>query len=366
MRIPARDPYPYAVPSGATALPPLPRDTPEWHAVRAQSVGASEIAMALGCSAHGGLLDLVLRKRLAAQGKAAQRDTDELAEGRVMEGAIIELAAMRLRRRMLIPGGCAIVASPAYHHPTCPDLTATPDGLIDANWPKDPDDIIATLETKRDRSGANWSEIERDGWRVLMPGDLRLAYWWQVQTQLAVTGCPVGYLAVHTAYETHLIQVDADPAAAEKIVATARAVMAWVRSGLNPAPTDADTLAAIAATVHTTAGDLPADDVTAAAIDAYVAASAAAKAADARLEEAKRRLAMTFAVTGAKRLVAPSGASALWVATKASERIDANALRAAEPEIAKRYTIVGEPGGYVKVSAAKAPRVAVDTAPTVD
>jgi uncharacterized FAD-dependent dehydrogenase len=48
----------------------MERDTDAWHKQRGETIGASEIAQAIGVSPYGGLLSLVQRKRDLRAGKA--------------------------------------------------------------------------------------------------------------------------------------------------------------------------------------------------------------------------------------------------------------------------------------------------------
>ena len=197
------------------------RDSDAWHKQRGETIGASEIAQAIGVSPYGGLLSLVQRKRDLRAGIVERFDNDAMADGRDAEDTILRMAARRLNATadasgalQLMPG-VLVVDGP---------ISATPDGvLVDDN-----NVVDAVVEAKLDRGRNDWQDVAERGFAGLLPGDVRLAYWWQVQQQMRVTGAARGYLAVWTVYSYHLIEIAADAAAHAAIDAAAAAVTAWI------------------------------------------------------------------------------------------------------------------------------------------
>lgn len=307
--------------------PAVEHDSDAWHFRRANTVGASEIGMALGVSKYGGLLDLILTKRDLLAGKIERFDNDAMAAGRDAEATILKLARRKLdldANHELAPGELL----------TFGNASATPDAVvIDAAGR-----VVATVEAKLDRARHDWQAVIDNGFGGLEAGDTRLLYFWQVQAQLHVTGCKVGYLAVWQVWAFYLIKIEADADAAAAIVAASDAAMAWVNDSLQrlPAATDADTLAALARTIKPAADEtLTVDGEIAAALESYGQASAAIKALEIQQDAAKRIILAAHA--DAAKLQTASGFKSSFVAASTRNGIDTAKLTAELPDIAAAY-----------------------------
>jgi predicted phage-related endonuclease len=314
----------------AVALPTFTKDAAEWHAARGNTLGASEVARAIGVSPYGGLLGLILSKRDLRAGIMPPAGNEAMAEGRDAEEVVLKIARRKLALPApleLRPNEVAFAEGP---------VSATPDALI---YEVEGGRVVATVEAKLDRSrGTDWSAVEDGNFSGLAAGDLRLAYWWQVQTQLMVAGCSEGWLAVWTVYAFHLIRIEASPEAAGIIRQVAASVMGWVTdaAGRLPDATETDALEDIARTISPKAeGPIEAPPEVAAALDRYVALGAEIKALEAEQDAAKRIILEAHAM-GAK-LAAPSGVKSTF--SPASERVslDTKGLEAAHPEIAAGF-----------------------------
>lgn len=314
----------------AVALPSFPKDAPEWHAARGETLGASEVARAIGVSPYGGLLGLILSKRDLRAGVAPPAGNEAMAEGRDAEEVVLKIANRKLALPaplVMVPNEVAFADGPA---------SATPDALI---YELEGMRVVATVEAKLDRSrGTDWAAVEDGNFTGLAAGDLRLAYWWQVQTQLMVTGCSHGWLAVWTVYAFHLIRIEASAEAAEVIRQVAASVMGWVKdpAGRLPDASETDALEDIARTIRPESeGPLDASPEVAVAMDRYVALGAEIKALEAEQDAAKRVILEAHAA-GAK-LVAPSGVKSSFAPASERMGIDTKALEAAHPEIAAAF-----------------------------
>lgn len=338
----------------ARPVPQHERDSDAWHVERGRTIGASEVAQALGVSPYGGLLSLVQRKRDALAGLVHRFDTEAMADGRDAEEFVLRMAARRLGARMEDNGPLLMMAGEAICEVDdagkVGPLSATPDGVL----VNEQGTVVRTVEAKLDRSRSDWNEVAVNGFAHLEAGDLRLAYWWQVQAQLRLTGCVVGYLAVWTGYATHLIEVAADASAAEAIDAAGAAAMAWVHdaAGRLPAATDADDLAAIARAVRPAVdAAVEVDGDEAAALDAYVALGKQIDELEAQRDAAKRVI--LEAHNRGTKLVAASGARSSYLAGSVRNAIDTKRLQEEQPDIAARYTKTTTTAATCRVTVAK-------------
>lgn len=307
------------------------RDSDAWHRQRGETIGASEIGQAIGVSPYGGLLSLVQRKRDLRAGIVERFDNDAMADGRDAEDTILRMAARRLNATAEASGPLQLMPGVLVVDGT---ISATPDGvLVDDN-----NVVDAVVEAKLDRGRNDWHEVAERGFAGLLPGDVRLAYWWQVQQQLRVTGAARGYLAVWTVYSYHLIEIAADATAHAAIDAAAAAVTAWIvdAEGRLPAATDADDISAIARTVQPAAdGPIDADEATAAALDAYVELGRQIDDLETQRDAAKRII-LAGHNAGAK-LINGNGVKSSFMPGSVRETLDTKRLKSEQPEIAARY-----------------------------
>ena len=332
--------------SGCTRIPAHKHGSEAWLIERGNSIGASEIGMVIGVSPYGGLLELVQRKRDALIGNVEMVDSPAMADGRDAEQTILRMA----RRRIGAPHwqfmtGEAVARGKA---------SATPDGI----FVDEAGVVVATVEAKLDRSRTDWSAVADGNFSDLQPGDLRLAYWWQVQQQLHVTGCQSGWLAVWTVYDFHLIYIDRDPEAAATIDRAVDAAWRWVKhpKGLLPAPTDADSLAAIAASIKPKSADAKqVDGDLAAAIERYTRLNAQIAELEAEQTDIKRRLLVAHA--DAACLVTADGFKSTFVAATSRRSIDTKRLQAEQPALAEQYTRSSDVSASCRVTAPKAKKV---------
>jgi len=339
----------------ATILPDLPRDTNAWYEARAQSIGASEVAMALGCSKYGGLSDLVMRKRDAIEGRFDDTDSEQLAEGREYEAAIVAVAGRRIKTRPEfadLRSLRTIAPSPSFASVSDPRLTATPDGLL----VDDDSAIVAVIEAKRDRSGADWKEVAEYGWGTVPAGDLRLQYLIQIQTQMLVTGARFGILAVHTGFDTYLLRVHPDAEMQSAIAAAVPVVWRWILSPSGELPPltacDSDDAANARLRGRKDQVEEPPEAI-AAAMRTYAEASAAIKPLEAAKKAAGGVVRRFYTTTDAKRLQTVDGYKANLVIMGPQVKFDLKAalLDPAVAPLLKPYLDHQTPAAQVRITA---------------
>ena len=332
----------YTYLASCTPVAPYPKDSNEWHATRAETIGASEVGVVLGVSPYGGLLGLVLDKRDALSGNPRIWDSDAMALGRLAEDFILQHAEGLL--------GQKVVAGVAVRDQFVP-VSATPDGLVI----DDQGVVVAVVEAKLDRARLDWEEVLTNGFAHLDGRDARLAYWWQVQTQLRVTGADKGYLAVWTVYAFHLIPIDPDLEAFAVIDEAASTAFAWVNhpDQLLPVATDADALSTLARTINPASeGPLEVDGEVAEAIETYARINAEIKALEERQDEAKRVI--LEAHRSASKLATAGGFKSSF--SDASERVsfDSKAFGEAHPELLAQFQKTTKVSASCRVTAPKA------------
>lgn len=329
--------------SACTPVPFHEKDSVEWHRERASTLGASEVGIVLGVSTFRGLLGLVLDKRDALAGTPAQWDSEAMHLGRLAEEFILRHAGELLDLPCVHPGV-------AVRLPDLP-LSATPDGLV----VDDQGVVVATIEAKLDRARNDWSEVIENGFGHLSGQDSRLAYWWQVQAQLRVTGAAKGYLAVWTVYAFHLIEIAPDLEAFAVIDEAARRTIAWVNAGGGTLPpaTAADELATLARTVNpATEGPVEVDGPVAEAIEEYARLGVEIKGLEERQDAAKRVI--LEAHRTAAKLSTASGFKSSF--SDASERVsfDAKAFGEAHPDLVPQFQKVTKVSASCRVTSPKA------------
>lgn len=328
--------------SSCVPVPAHVKDSTEWHRERASTLGASEVGVVLGVSTYGGLLGLVLDKRDAAKGKPRVWDSEAMALGRLAEDFVLRHASELL--------GAEVIPGVAVRDQFVP-VSATPDGLVvDAEGV-----VVAVVEAKLDRARLDWEDVAANGFAHLEGRDQRLAYWYQVQTQLRVTGAEKGYLAVWTVYQFHLIEIAPDLEAFAVIDEAANRTLAWVNhpDEVLPAASDADDLSTLARTINpVTEGPLEVEGEVAEAIEEYARLSAEVKALEERQDAAKRVI--LEAHRSASKLATASGYKSSF--SDASERVsfDAKAFGEAHPDLVSQFQKVTKVSASCRVTAPKA------------
>lgn len=329
--------------SAVRAVPTHDKSSVAWLTERGNTIGASEIGMAIGVSKYGGLLDLIANKRAQRSGAATHSDSPAMADGRDAESAILAMAFRRLSVLDL-----EMHAGEAVRDMV---LSATPDAvLVDRTGL-----VVATVEAKLDRSRTDWSAVEDGDFSRLTAPDLRLAYWWQVQHQLKVTGCSFGYLAVWSVYDLTVIRIEADAEAAAVIEQAAYSADAWIGhpDGAFPEPSIADTLSAVASSIRPATDEaLTVDGDIAADIEQYAAAAAAIKTLEEQQDAAKRRILAAHASSA--KLQTASGFKSSFVAASVRSGLDTKRLTEELPDIAAKYAKTTEVSASCRITAPRA------------
>jgi predicted phage-related endonuclease len=299
--------------------------------------------MTLGVSTYGGLLGLVLDKRDAISGNPRVWDSEAMSLGRLAEDFVLAQASAKLEAYIISP----VAPVRDLAHP----VSATPDGVIldEAGV------CVAVVEAKLDRARLDWDDVDSNGFAHLEGKDARLSYWWQVQTQLFVTGAEKGYLAVWTIYNFYLIEILPDVDAFSVIVEAGTTAIAWVNHPdlLLPAATDADALSTLARTINpATEGPLEVEGEVAQAIETYARINAEIKALEERQDEAKRVI--LEAHRSASKLATAGGFKSSF--SDASERtsFDTKKFEADQPAMATLYQKTTKVSASCRVTAPKA------------
>jgi len=338
-------------PNAVREIPVHEHGSKAWLIERANTLGASELGKALGVSPYGGLLSLVIDKRQALAGNPEVISSDAMQDGQDAEDTVLRMAWRRLQQ---LAGG-------AYYSTPQPEIvkgtaialgavSATPDALIIES---ETGNAVSLIEAKLDRSrNTDWAEVLENGFGHLSGQDLRLNYWWQVQTQLYVSGLSVGYLAVWTVFNFYLIEIEADEAAADVIAQVGPTVMAWVTDSADrlPAPTDADGLRTIASTVRPASeGPIEVDGEVAEALAAYVSLG---KRIDALEEErdAAKRIILEAHNLGAK-IATVDGIKSSFIAASERVSLDTKKLESEHPELVSQYRKVSQVSASCRVTA---------------
>ena len=323
----------------------------EWLIERGFTVGASEIGKALGVSPYGGLLSLVIDKRKAHMGNPDVVSSEAMQDGQDAEATVLRMAWRRLQN---IEGGVVEATPQPEMVPGYPIslgvVSATPDAvIIDGDTMR----AVAVIEAKLDRSrGTDWTDVLENGFGHLSGTDLRLNYWWQVQTQLYTTGVSVGYLAVWTVFDFYLIEIEADAAAAEVIASVGTTVMAWVNDPADrlPAPTDADGLRTIAGTVKPASeGPIEVGGEVAEALAAYVSLGKRIDALEEERDAAKRVILEAHNI-GAK-IATVDGIKSSFIPASERVSLDTKKLESEHPELVSQYRKVSQVSASCRVTA---------------
>ncbi len=166
---------------------------PGSRARRRDYIGASELArvLGLGNTDWGGPLSVYVAK--VGQDEPLD-DNENMALGRILEARAMGLLEERLPTlepaAMLCPNTMTYIAAQGDR------LSATPDGLIrqDAGLPCERELPVEVKFTAR--GGEEWADLAAwlAGNGPVPQGTQLEGYWCQMQSQLAVTGAPYGYL----------------------------------------------------------------------------------------------------------------------------------------------------------------------------
>ena len=257
--------------------------TPEWHARRRQSVGASEAYDVV----LGRLHKIWLAKTQPPQPDA---DSDDARYGRMMENPVLD-EYERIT-------GAQLVRQMACQHPSSPHATATPDGVVAGFG----DECLRVVEVKCPRFSRGWGA---PGSQVVPP-----RVFWQVQQQMACTGAPVADVVALLHREVRIYRdIPANPEAQGLLLAEIEDFWArYVVPRVAPPPDDSEQCASHLASLYPHAPEdrtmqqCDDDDVAKAARD-YAAAKRVCEDAEADKRRAKAvlvgRIGNAYGIEGA-------------------------------------------------------------------
>lgn len=180
----------------------------DWRAGRSEYVGASEVSGVLGLHPRKGPLSVYLSK---TEGEP-EIDNDAIRRGIRREPLILADASDAITTELSRP--VPVVAHPwVLRHPEVAALSCNLDGLAVYD-----EATQAPVEAKWQGSWArrDWEAYLEDG--VPPAGSYLECHYVQVQTQLAVTGLPHGYLAGDCDARFFLIRVERDPSLIDAIL----------------------------------------------------------------------------------------------------------------------------------------------------
>lgn len=294
-------------------------NTKRWHALRANGIGASEIATVLGLSPWDSPFSLYHRK--AGNVPDDYTDNPSTYWGKRHEGPICDEWARRNR-------WADVKRTGSWARFDDPWMTANPDRLVYRD-----DELAAVLEAKTARYADGWGPDESD--------EIPVAYRCQVMQQMHVMEVPVAYVAVligGSDFRTYTI--DYDPAEAAYIARTGRAFWRSIQAG-NPPDIDAaesttQTLKRLHPDVEDTEVMVDVDLVT-----QYRAALREATAAERDKAEATNLL--LAAIGDARVAVAPDGTKVATRSVSTPKRFDRAALKRDHPDLEGQYTVIGDP-----------------------
>lgn len=190
----------------------------EWLRWRQGLVTASPIGALFGCHPHVTIADLVAEKRGERRGEG---DNPSMRAGRLLEPAVI--AAINEERPEL-----HVVKASTFHLLPTLRLGCTPDAFGEDG---------ALLVQAKTASREQW-----DKWHGVPP----LHYTLQTLTEMLVTGCERGLLAVllrTPSYPLHLFEIKRHAAAEQRIIDAVASFWAKWDAGEHPQPQSAEGLA---------------------------------------------------------------------------------------------------------------------------
>lgn len=290
-----------------------------WHKMRAQGIGASEIAAVLGLSPWQSPFSLWHAKA----GTVTRDDIDSPAIhwGHRHEALIADEWAIR-------NPWADVKRCGSYARHDDPWMTANPDRLV-----YDCGDLAAVLEIKNTRYADGWGPAESD--------EVPVQYRLQVMQQMHVMEVPIAYVAVLIGgSDFRQYTVDYDPAEARMLADAGRAFWQSVRDSAPP-PIDASD-----ATTDTLKRLHPDVEDVEVAVDfnlasQYRAALVAAQDADREKAEATNRL---LDLIGSGRVaVDPAGVRVATRSVSNPSRFDRAAFKRDHPDLEAQYTVTGSP-----------------------
>jgi putative phage-type endonuclease len=293
----------------------------EWLSDRKRGIGGSDVAAIVGMSKWRTPMDVYLDKI----GEIAdQPDNPSMLWGRTLEPVV--------RQHYCNVTGDAVAlqdSNTIVQHPTIPYLLASVDGVIlsEAGEPS------GILEVKTARTA--------DGWGLEWSADIPDHYALQVQHYLCVTDLDFARVAVLIGGSD--FRIYHVPRCPETIDALVQACVTFWKDHVEPrVPPEPATPAEAAARFARgpAVGEVEAPDDIRAALEQLRTARERIDEWTLVVDDAKAKVQAFMADREA--LLVNGKAAATWKLAKAPERLDTKALRAAHPDIARRFTVAGE------------------------
>lgn len=284
----------------------------EFLANRRKGIGGSDAAAVLGLSKWKTAYDVFLDKTGQSE---PTPDNDAMFWGRLLEPVIRKQYADRTGREVAMPSMLTMADKPY--------IVANVDGLCDDR----------VLEIKTARTAKDWGEEGTD--------EVPMQYFLQCQHYLMVTGKPVADVAVLIgAADFRIYTVESN----EKLFGVMQTAYAefWNNHVLTGNPPEAVSYSdAVTRFKQSNGQSVEATPEIAATLDALAEASEKVKEAE-KVEEALKGKIMTF--MGENEALTVNGMTRVsWKTSKASERFDSKAFKAAHPDLAAEFTKPGAP-----------------------
>lgn len=285
----------------------------EWLKYRKRGIGGSDVAALLGISKWTSAVALWLDK--TNQTNEPEEVNEAMRWGQLLEPVIRE----QFRQ---ITGRPVVEVKAILQHPQYPFMIADIDGLT-----VDEDGAPAILEIK------NVSEYKRSEWSQGVPA----YYQTQVQHYLLVTGVQKAYvIALFGGNSSGVYTVQADPEVQQMLVQVESDFWSKVQNLIRPEIDGTDASTKLLDSIYRGGVSeeiiMPTEAVE--YVDAYIEASADEDSAKARKNEAANHI---KEIMGDYDRATCNGHTISWKPVT-SERLDSKALKAAEPEIFKKYT----------------------------
>lgn len=279
---------------------------------RRKGIGGSDAAAVLGLSKWKTAYDVFLDKTGQSE---PTPDNDAMLWGRLLEPVIRQQYADRTGREVAMPSMLTMADKPY--------IVANVDGLCNDR----------VLEIKTARTAKDWGEEGTD--------EVPMQYFLQCQHYLMVTGKPVADVAVLIgSADFRIYTVEAN----EKLFGVMQTAYAefWNNHVLTGTPPEAVSYADAVARFKVSNGQsIEATPEIVAALDALAEASEKVKEAE-QLEEDLKGKIMSF--MGENETLTVDGLTRVsWKTSKAAERFDSKAFKAAHPDLAAEFTKPGAP-----------------------